>query len=452
MSTLNFILRQDMASIFFQGEAPITIQAEHPNFSRIVRVLQDAQAKVEEKITELRSLVSMKAIIPTDEKLVVRGGKLFYRGKPVPEGVSRQFIAAFREGGDVRAIARFIMRMFDNPNPSSVEQLYEFIDHNAMMITEDGCFLGYKAVRSNFMDKHTGTISNRPGETVSMSRAACDDRRNVTCSSGLHIAALDYARNFGGSGSPIVICKIDPKDVVSVPNDYHNQKMRVCRYEVIGVFDKDTDKPIFEKTVIEEKDLETDKLIGNTVKAGDEVTWSANGVERTGTIFSLVLAGADAHKMVKQEDEKHGRLRFKPIEDFHRVLIRATGVWYILPLARLEKKVSSEAKKPALGPLPAEEILAPLTKGNRVEWSSIVGGVEHRFTGQVRGMIPAGKSAMNTKKVPMSLVAAGNLFRYQVRFDQDIHPHADRVLVAVEREDGKTYYYAPLRAKVRIVR
>lgn len=451
MSTLNFILRQDMASIFFQGEAPITIRTEHPNFERIVRVLQDAQAKVEEKITELRSLVSLKSIIPTDEKLVVRGGKLFYRGKPVPEGVSRQFLLAFREGGDTRAIARFIMRMFDNPNASSVEQLYEFINHNEMMITEDGCFLGYKSVRGDFKDKYTGTLSNQPGQIVSMSRSDCDDRRNVTCSHGLHIAALDYARNFGGQGSPIVICKIDPKDVVSVPNDYNNQKMRVCRYEVIGVFDKGTDKPIFEKTVIDDQDLETDKLIGNTVKAGTEVTWSANGVVRTGTVFSLVMAGENAHKMVEQEDKEHGRLRFNPIEEFHRVLIRSSGAWYILPLARLEKKKASEAA-PAPVVRHAEEILDVVKKGDRVEWSSIVGGVEHRFTGLARSVIPAGKSAMDTKKVPMSLVAAGKLFRYQVRFDQDIHPHADRVLVAVERDDGRTNYYAPLRAKVRIVR
>lgn len=448
MSALNFILRQDMASIFFPGEAPVTIQAEHPNFARIVRVLQDAHAKVEEKIAELRSMVSLKAFIPTDDKLVVRGGKLFYRGRAVPEGVSKHFIQVVREAGDVRAIARFIMRMFDNPNPSSIEQLYEFVDFNAMMITEDGCFLGYKAVRPDFKDKHSGTMSNRPGEVVSMSRSACDDRRDVTCSHGLHIAALEYARSFSGGSDPIVICKIDPKDVVSVPDDYENQKMRVCRYEVIGVFDdKGTGAPIFEQTVVSEDDLKTDKLVGNTVAAGTEIEWSANGVMRKGLVHSLVLANVSAHEMVKEADPEHGRLRFKDKEAFHRVLIRSDLGWNMLALDRVEKKrADSNVQTPAK---PGPEEINPIAANAHVKWSSIVGGVERAFEGRVVRKIAAGKSALDATKVPMSQVKAGKLFRYQVRFDQDVHPHSDRFLVAAKREDGQTWYYAPLCSKVR---
>lgn len=448
MSTLNFILRQDMASIFFPGEAPVTVQAEHPNFSRIVRVLQDACATAQEKITELRNLVSLKAMIPADDKLTIRGGKLFYRGRAVPEGVSKHFLQVVREAGDVRAIARFIMRMFDNPNPSSVEQLYEFVEANAMMITEDGCFLGYKAVRPNFMDKHSGTMSNRPGEVVSMSRAACDDRRDVTCSHGLHIAALAYARSFSGSNDPIVICKIDPKDVVSVPNDYDNQKMRVCRYEVMGVFDdKGTGAPIFEQTVITEADLQTDKLVGNTVAAGSTIEWSSNGVLRTGIVHSLVLADVSAYKMVKDADPDHGRLRFKDTETFHRVLIRSDLGWNMLALDRVEKKQAA-ANTPAPAVLAPEEI-KPIVANETVVWSSIVGGQQHNFEGRVIRKIPAGKSALDATKVPMSQVKAGTLFRYQVRFDQDVHPHSDRLLIAAKREDGQTWYYAPLASKVR---
>jgi len=41
-----------------------------------------------------------------------------------------------------------------------------------------------------------------------------------------------------------VLVKVNPKDVVSVPVDYNNTKMRVCRYEVISVFgSQDTPEP-----------------------------------------------------------------------------------------------------------------------------------------------------------------------------------------------------------------
>ena len=37
----------------------------------------------------------------------------------------------------------------------------------------------------------------------------------------------------GGSGDRMVAVKINPADVVSVPSDYGNQKLRTCRYEVM---------------------------------------------------------------------------------------------------------------------------------------------------------------------------------------------------------------------------
>jgi hypothetical protein len=30
-----------------------------------------------------------------------------------------------------------------------------------------------------------------------------------------------------------MVCKVNPKNVVSIPADYNNSKMRVCEYEVI---------------------------------------------------------------------------------------------------------------------------------------------------------------------------------------------------------------------------
>ena len=32
----------------------------------------------------------------------------------------------------------------------------------------------------------------------------------------------------------MVILKINPRDVVSIPTDYNNTKGRTCRYEVVG--------------------------------------------------------------------------------------------------------------------------------------------------------------------------------------------------------------------------
>ena len=36
-----------------------------------------------------------------------------------------------------------------------------------------------------------------------------------------------------------MVVKINPRDVVSIPEDYDNAKGRCCRYEVVGVYNDD---------------------------------------------------------------------------------------------------------------------------------------------------------------------------------------------------------------------
>jgi acyl carrier protein len=59
-----------------------------------------------------------------------------------------------------------------------------------------------------------------------------DDVADNHCSYGLHFCSQSYLQKFGGDR--IVILKINPRDVVSIPTDYNHAKGRCCRYEVIG--------------------------------------------------------------------------------------------------------------------------------------------------------------------------------------------------------------------------
>ena len=95
--------------------------------------------------------------------------------------------------------------------------------------SEDGCFLAYKGVNDDYTDVHTGKIINRVGRTVTMERNRISDDPSVGCHTGLHVGSEDYATGFG---SRTVICKVNPRDVVSVPLDCECQKMRVCEYSV----------------------------------------------------------------------------------------------------------------------------------------------------------------------------------------------------------------------------
>ena len=86
------------------------------------------------------------------------------------------------------------------------------------------------------MDVHSGKVDNSVGQTNSMLRGKCNDDRSVGCSYGFHAGTLSYA---SGWGSKVMLVKIHPKDVVSVPKDCECQKMRCCEYSVISEYTKE---------------------------------------------------------------------------------------------------------------------------------------------------------------------------------------------------------------------
>jgi hypothetical protein len=90
-----------------------------------------------------------------------------------------------------------------------------------------------------------------------MARNAVDDRSEVTCSQGLHFCSQEYLKSF--SGDQIVVLKINPADVVSIPVDYNNTKGRCAAYQVIDVlsqedFNKAMNTHILSESVYREVD------------------------------------------------------------------------------------------------------------------------------------------------------------------------------------------------------
>lgn len=66
-----------------------------------------------------------------------------------------------------------------------------------------------------------------------MDRSLVDPDKNETCSRGLHFCSFDYISHFETQNSRVIIVKINPRDVVSIPVDYNNTKGRCCEYTVL---------------------------------------------------------------------------------------------------------------------------------------------------------------------------------------------------------------------------
>ena len=151
----------------------------------------------------------------------------------IPPAILKKIEELRSKGYEWRHYQKFWERCLKNPNPKSVELLFEFLSKYNFTITEDGCFLAYKGVRDDFKDSYSGKFDNHPGMIVEMERNKVTFNPQITCSSGLHCGALAYARNYA---SNVILVKVAPEDVVSVPVDHNAQKIRVCRYKVESVY------------------------------------------------------------------------------------------------------------------------------------------------------------------------------------------------------------------------
>ena len=73
-------------------------------------------------------------------------------------------------------------------------------------------------------------LKNYVGAVVEIPRSKVDDNRGVGCSVGLHVGDFSYASTFSQRLWTVLV---NPRDVVSVPSDANERKIRVCRYTVV---------------------------------------------------------------------------------------------------------------------------------------------------------------------------------------------------------------------------
>ena len=224
-----FILQGSNVTVVIDGK-PHTISKTHVTYQKVVDAI-----KAQDWPTVKSIIDPVKVVLNYGAgNISVKGDQLFWKGQPFAGVLASRMITMLQDGFTIEPMVLFMHNLMKNPSKRSVDELYGFLEKNSLPITPDGYFLAYKKVRRDFKDIHSGTMDNSPGTIVEMERNQVDDNKDQTCSTGLHFCGLSYLDHFGGSDSRVVIVKIDPRDVVSIPSDYNGAKGRACRYEVIG--------------------------------------------------------------------------------------------------------------------------------------------------------------------------------------------------------------------------
>lgn len=199
----------------------------------------------EGRADDIPNLISTAKRIENFSKgaFVVQDGQILVNGIPAPTVLGNKIVKFSNEGLPFQPLVRFAENLQRNPSFRAVNELFQFLEKNDHPITESGKFIAYKRVRGTFKDIHSNTMDNSPGKVVEMSRNQVNEDSNQTCSYGLHVANWNYAHTQFASSDPatdvMLEVEVDPADVVSIPVDYNQSKMRVCKYKVLGVVDKE---------------------------------------------------------------------------------------------------------------------------------------------------------------------------------------------------------------------
>ena len=221
-----------------------TINETHINFKAVKEALKNLNLvgwskELEDRIAGLVDIPAFIAKV-TEGKVKVGDGAVYYGDKPVGGVISKRLIDMLRDGFDIRPLARFLDRLMTNPIPTAADELYQWMEGSNLPLTDDGCFLAFKKVDNDYTSFHDHKTDNSIGTKLPLlDESNYDTDRYRTCSSGYHFCSFGYLNAYFGNQGRVVICKIAPEDVVSIPHDYNNAKGRAKTYEIIGEVPED---------------------------------------------------------------------------------------------------------------------------------------------------------------------------------------------------------------------
>lgn len=228
MEIKNFSLTGDVLVLVKEDGSTTYIKKGNPYWNQLVNLIHKGD------LAQLPMLADLAGRITLHSKgqFHLKDGKVFYKDTVMPEALSNRVIQYADAGAPFKSLINFWDNCLQNPSEESRNDLFPFLDHCHIPLTEDGCFIAYKRIDENWKDCYTHEIDNSVGQKPKMKREDVDPDRNQTCSRGLHVAAFQYAHDMYQNGILIAV-KVNPKDVVAVPIDYNGEKMRVCEYEVM---------------------------------------------------------------------------------------------------------------------------------------------------------------------------------------------------------------------------
>lgn len=227
---MNYVLTNNALTCLINNKI-YTVNSNNPHWIQIINAIREDDETALLNFIDIRPTLQHKGF-------VIENDMVYHNGKPIHNAITQRIVRAIQEELDPKPMLSFLGNLYQNPSARAIEMLYTFLESNNLPITPDGCFIAYKRINENWTDCHSGTMTITLGTPVSMPRNEVDDDPNRTCSTGLHVCSLPYLAHF--CGARLIVCKVNPRDVVCIPYDYENTKIRTCEYLPMSEIDMRT--------------------------------------------------------------------------------------------------------------------------------------------------------------------------------------------------------------------
>lgn len=228
-------------------------------FDKIVSIIDDGNLTYEFNKT---------AILPSGFKL--ENDKLYYNSIVLSGNFVERFLLSNKE--NMYRIEKFINKLAEVDSRMVFEMICGFLEANPdIMFDDDGDLLLWKYIDKNFQACHQnldGTYNmHEAGVAIEMRRDDVERDGNITCSTGLHVCAKSYLPHYGNGSGIVCECKVDVRDIVSIPYDYNNAKIRCCKYTPMNFYKSvDGTMESFEKQIVEREESHNDVTIDDILK------------------------------------------------------------------------------------------------------------------------------------------------------------------------------------------
>lgn len=258
-------------SIFYEDGGTAVVPSTHSNFDELIELLMSGQADDESVRNLANTLYSVgQKLSRLSERVTVTDSNVLFDGDPLRGELADVIFDSFSVDGldsdSLKPLVNFLEKAKTNPSVRSIDDLYRWAVRGGLTITPNGDFVAYKGVavdpggNSKSISRgsatvngvqHTGQIPNPDGAIVEMPRSEVDPDSSSYCSVGLHVGTYRYAHGFAQGRT--LLCQINPRDVVSVPEDCNSQKVRVSRYVVLNHIDQELYESVYSGTYAQDE-------------------------------------------------------------------------------------------------------------------------------------------------------------------------------------------------------